>query len=208
MGIQKEVLLAYMDWYKNQVSYVANLRFATKPMESNNSSNDQTSFIVDRSYFDWQLYTIIDDKVNCSDTVRMVYNFNYCHYYSFRPPTNYTQKIRGMTVIFYLNDFVGARFNYINTDIALSQAAGIKLSVHAPGTGSKMSMAAKIGPGMEALVHLSQTKRIRLSAPHGTCINQLNQSSVEWNDGGTVSTTDTCYGLCMQQLFIDQLSMS
>lgn len=41
------------------------------------------------------------------------------------------------TAICYLNDFTDAQYNCFISDIKLSQAAGMKLSIHAPGTGSK-----------------------------------------------------------------------
>ena len=28
--------------------------------------------------------------------------------------------------------------------------------------------------------------------------------SVEWKEGNTINTTDTCYGFCMQQVFMDK----
>ena len=199
----KETAKTFLSWYGSLPGFVANLPLPTSPPDDS-SSNGQMPFIVDCKYFDWQLNPFTDDIINCRETVRIIYDFNYYHCYSFRVPAeDLANKIRGLNVIFYLDDFASARYNYFKTDITMSQSAGIKLSVHAPGTGSKIQMAEKIGPGIETLVHISQTKHSRLPAPYGTCSEQMNLSSVEIKEGDTVYTKDTCYGFCMQQVFMD-----
>ena len=201
-GLSKQVLLTYMTWYESRSGYVGDLPLSLSPIGSSDSVA-QTPFIVDCSYFDWQLNTIAEDQINCRDTAHTVYDaFNY-HCYSFLLPANRTRQNRGLSAIFYLDDFVYPRYNYFDTDVSISQSAEIKVSVHVPGTGSKMSMAEKVGPGMETTIHVSQTKHTRLPAPYGTCFDRLNLSSVEWKEGDTVNTIDNCYGQCMQQVCLD-----
>ena len=123
----------------------------------------------DSNYFDRQPNAIADDVFNCRDTAPVTYNYSSYRFYSFRLPgaANVTNKIRGLAAISYLNDFAGAQYKYFTSDIQLSQAAAMKLSIHAPGTGSKIQVAEKVGPGKEVLVHLSQTKYTRLLEPLG-----------------------------------------
>ena len=136
-------------------------------------------------------------------SIRMVFNNQFYSYYSFRPPANFTKKIRSWTAIFYLNDLRGNRNHYINFYSKLSQMSGIKISVHAPGDGSHIEMAWGIASGTETLVHVSQTAYLRLPEPYGACTNQLNLTSVNVQNGDHLNTVDTCFGLCMQQLFVD-----
>ena len=204
-GISVPTALTYLNWYESQVSYIANLQIMESLTRRSEHDVDvnvaQTSFIVDCNFFDWQLNT--DGRINCRDTLVVVYDASYFHCFSFRLPANKTKKIRGLSAVLYLNDSIAVRNNYITNTVSLSQAAGIKLSVHAPGTGSKMSMAEKIGPGMETQVRVLQTKHSRLPAPYGSCSDKLNVSSIEWREGDSINTIHTCYDLCMQQVFSD-----
>ena len=203
-GMTNEDAETFIHWYGSSYGFLSNLPLPSSP--PNDSSSDfKTPFIVDCNYFDFQLNTFTDDVISCLGTVQIVYDPYYYRCFSFRPSSaDLSDKIRGLTAIFYLDDFASAEYNYFTSDVRLSQTAGIRLSVHAPGTGSKIQMAEKVGPGKETLVHIRQTKYVRLPEPYGTCSNQLNLSSVEVREGDTVYTIDTCFGFCMQKVFIDR----
>ena len=66
-----------------------------------------------------------------------------------------------------------------------------------------MQVGNAIGPGMETLVHVSQTKHTRLPALYGQCTSRSDMTGADLKEDDTLNTIDTCYGLCMQQVFID-----
>ena len=203
-NMSAEEALTLFTWSETQFGYIANLPLPLTPMGSYNYNDSRTSFIVDCNYFDSQLETFEDGEINCRDTIHSVYNWLFYRCFSFRPPANVTPNIRGLTAIFYLDDFTSTNNNYFNTDVKLSQSSGIRLSVHASGTGSDVEVGEGIGPGTENLVHVMQTNHIRLPDPYGTCTDRLHLDSPNIQEGDDVYTIDTCYGLCMQQLMVDQ----
>ena len=204
LGLSAEKAVTLLTWSETQFGYIASLPLPLKPMKNYNYNESNTHFIVDCHYLDWQLIAIPDSEINCRDTVQLVYNWQFYLCYSFRPPANVTRKIRGLTAIFYLDDFLVPNNNYFNSDVKLSQSSGVRLSVHTPGTESFVEKAEVIGPGTETLVQISQTNHTRLPEPYGTCTDRIHLESPNIQEGDDVYTIDTCYGLCMQQLMVDQ----
>ena len=116
---------------------------------------------------------------------------------------NFTRPIRGLTAIFYLNEFTSTNNNYLNTDVKLSQSSGIGLSVHASETQSFVEVGEKIDSETENLVHISQISHMRLPELYGTCTDRLHFNSPNTEEGDDEYTIDSCYNLCMQQMIID-----
>ena len=203
LGINTQLGMTMIRWLQTQAGYIADLPVSTSPMGTDIYNSSQSNFIVDCNYFDWQLNMFEEAVVDCRKTVRVVYEHFSYRCYSFRLAENVSQNIRGFTAIFYLDDFSTIQNTYFTSDITKSQSSGIKLSVHVPGTSSDVKVGEVIGPGTEKTVHISQTNYVRLPKPYGTCINQVNFSSIDWKESSTKYAVNTCSGFCVQQIFVD-----
>ena len=193
-----DYLVNFLNTLESPSGYIANL-----PLPRHyNTSGGGTTFIVDCNYYDWQLNLYGSGSINCRGTVSMVWDPNYFRCYSFRPPDEFRSGIRALTAFFYVNDFSTDINKYFSTNVQLSQATGIKVSVHANSTGAKIEVGERIGPGTETLVHVAQTRHTRMPEPYGSCTGVLLYQSMEVREGDTVYTSDTCFGLCMQELFV------
>ena len=188
--------------YQHPCGFIANYLLPGHPNEYVYNQDSMFPLIVDCSYFDWQINTIPDDVISCQDAIQLVYNLFYYRCRSFLPPTIHSSKIRGLTAIFYLTDFADSRFNYFNSDVTLSESSGLKVAVHAIGTGSNIPTGEGIKPGTENLIHISQTKHTRLPMPYGNCSEQINLRGLDYK-GDTLYTIDSCFEVCMQQIIVD-----
>ena len=191
-------VLDLLKMFSSPFGYIANLPMPT----GSHASHRLPPFVVDCDYFDWQLNRYAE--LECSNTIHEVWDPNYYRCYSFRPPANSSKLIRALTGFFYVGDFFDDQQPFFSTNIGMSQASGIKVSVHAPGTGAKIEVSEKIGPGTETLIHVSQTKNTRLPDPYGTCTEQLNLDGPDVREGANVYTSDICFGLCLQQQYVDR----
>ena len=121
--------------------------FANLPLTDSGGSGD--NFIVDCGYYnwDWQLYTgsTPQSSFDCfADTVKFVWDNNYYHCVSFQMPMKVAKKIRGLTAIFYINDFTSSRVDAFRPTLGVSRATGIQVSVSAPGTVSNMKVRVRL----------------------------------------------------------------
>jgi hypothetical protein len=109
------------------------------------------------------------------------------------------QKVVGLVVMVYLNDFSQSTIDTAWPNLGQSMAIGIRVSVHGEGMEPDMKSGVSIGPGAETTLMLTSTKRVRLPPPF-----QSQCTTQEYADSSKTLkySVDTCIDLCVQ----DQVS--
>ena len=171
--------------FANPSSYVANL------LVSNKTVPGVDSFIVDCIYYDW-----LWNKLSFKCLATLVWDARYYRCLRIEPPAEFAHEVRGLTAIFYIDEYDGEFSTDYTHNILSSHAVGIKVAVHEPGTKADMTLAKRVGPATETSITVSPMRRVRLPAPYGNCTDR------KYIDTKERYTSDKCHGLCQQERMV------
>ncbi|ESO10568.1 hypothetical protein HELRODRAFT_185250 [Helobdella robusta] len=173
--------------------YIINLK-KTRP-----ESNDCPNFIVDCSFFGYNWFQT--DAICTAENFTKRWNANYYTCYTLKTSSllniSSSNNIRGLSLILNLGPPSLIQVPY-KSSLTNSQARGVQVSVHSPGTSPDLKRGFNVAPGTENIVEIVQTERSRLDKPHNRlgCTNERNMlfSPTE------KYTSDLCVEYCIQEL--------
>jgi len=111
------------------------------------------------------------------------------------------QDVIGLTAIIYLDNLwppvdVNQAFH---ANILHSLATGARVAVHAPDTLPFMRRGVTVSPGIETTIEVTDVRRVRLSQPWGSCVNEKFLVTPEQDDDeGVRYTSESCSVICKQ----------
>ncbi|ESN91499.1 hypothetical protein HELRODRAFT_165541 [Helobdella robusta] len=159
-------------------------------------SNDCPNFIVDCSFFATNWFKTKETCSIFNFTKRWNVNYHTC--YTLKSGDlnfSHSNIIRGLDVLLNVGppNFIQIPFKSALTS---SQARGVQVSVHSPGTPPDLKRGFNVAPGTENIVEIVQTERNRLKTPY----NKLGctRKSHFYNSSDKY-THDLCTEYCQQE---------
>ncbi|ESN91441.1 hypothetical protein HELRODRAFT_165474 [Helobdella robusta] len=163
-------------------------------------SDDCPNFIVDCSFFGTNWFETRDSCSIANFTRR--WNPNYYSCYTMETKnlkTSNSNIIRGISLLLNVGPPNVIPLIY-KSSLTSSQARGVQVSVHSPGTPPDLKRGFNVAPGTGNIVEIVQKERTRLKAPHNKsnenflrldCIEESSNSSKKY-------TYDLCREYCQQ----------
>ncbi|ESO08915.1 hypothetical protein HELRODRAFT_168835 [Helobdella robusta] len=171
--------------------YILNLR------KDRPKSNDCPNFIVDCNFFGMDWFGI-ENPCSAANFSRR-WNANYYTCYTMRTSnlTTSNPTIRGLSLL--LNVGPPNRIQVpFKSSLTSSQARGVQVSVHSPGTPPDLKRGFSIAPGTESIVDIVQTERTRQDKPY----NELGCTREKTMPHSPTDkyTSDLCLEYCHQNV--------
>lgn len=171
--------------------------FTSFPPDKDNYKSENNEFIIDNNYFTWE-WDIIDAEA--TTTPFWSADYNLC--YTIKLNSSYSMRVRGLTLILYIDNFPTSLLDTFFPMPTQSRAQGVRVVVHGPGSQPNPKNGLSVGPGTETTVRLGNTVRTRLQSPYGNCTEQKFVEESDERSGAY--NTDACYDICLQEQFIEQ----
>ena len=176
------------------------------PMNVDNKTSSEPNLIKSTAIRGWKVTGSYDDSAT---QIEPIWGAEYSRCYTLRVlDPEIAKTIRAMNIILYINNFVNSvdKDGYYVPYFQQSQATGVRLVVHPPGTKPILRSGISIGPGTETTIKVDSTQRTRLHYPYSEtgCTDQrfLPYSNVHLYD------YENCQSVCLQQQFVDSCQLS
>ena len=169
-------------------------------MNGDDKTSSNKNLIVDHSYFGWKWVETYESV----DKIEPFWNAQYFRCYTLRiPDKEKATKTQAMNIILYVNDFVNSvnKLSLYIPDFQKSQATGVRLVVHPPGTIPILGNGISIGPGTETTIKVDSTQRTRLHYPYSKT-DCTDQTFLPYSNGDLYGY-DNCQDVCLQQQVVD-----
>jgi len=124
-------------------------------------------------------YIKSDDRI-CFNSVRQVWDPDYGICFKMRANNSEHQQIRAVSALVYVN--TSLQYTYAteyDLNIKNSQATGLRVLVHAPGTQPDMTFGTDVGIGLATTMVLDQTNLVQLPTPYTHCTTQQTLGLVD-----------------------------
>ena len=185
--------------------YFANLPITVD--DGGSGTTGSSNLVVDCAYYtwEWNLYTgqTPDSSFDCrAMTVHFIWDNNYFRCASFQLAPSDAANVRGLTSVFYIDDFTTSRVDAFRPSIAVSRAIGLQVSVSPAQTVADMKVGEAASPGTESTIRLTQIRRRRQAPPYGDCVEPYFIATMDPRRE-ELYTTEKCVGLCLQQQVVD-----
>src|SRR6218665_2486968 len=176
--------------------------FANFPIIEEDSIFDD-KLMKSNEVYNWQ-WRLMNSKT-CVPIHKNQWNPNYYACHTLSVPEKCQRDIRGMTMNLYIHNFPELlQLGYNSGDMG-SQASGVLIAFHAPGTSPNLKMAYSVGPGTENNIRLFPTIRTLLPSPYSNCTEQKYiQSETDFTGKKLLYTKDVCIDVCLQQQILNE----
>ncbi|ESO10578.1 hypothetical protein HELRODRAFT_167080 [Helobdella robusta] len=175
MNRSKNELINYLTTYKNTIlsdalmvydefnsisGYILNL---PKKLRAKNS--DCPNFITRCNVYFGNSW--FDNRNSCLENFVAHWNENYhtCHTLQASKLSRASAQAKGIQLLLNVGPTKELQIPYKNS-FSTSQARGVQVSVHSPGTPPNLQRGFSVAPGSENIVTIVQTEKTRLNQPH------------------------------------------
>ncbi|ESO03912.1 hypothetical protein HELRODRAFT_172940 [Helobdella robusta] len=200
------------NWFNNETNLTLKLQFQKSVLEELSSVSGYIinlkkdrpkpdkclNLIVDCNFFGTDWFRTIDLCSVINFTRR--WNANYYTCYTLKTsnlkPTN-SKVLRGLSLILNVGPLNYKQLPY-KSSLTNSQARGVQVSVHSPGTPPDLKRGFNVAPGTENIVDIVQTEKSRLNFPY----NRLGCTSEFMMPNSTTEKykSDICIEYCQQRI--------
>ena len=156
------------------------------------------SILADCRYYAWDA---TESMVQCVNSIKTISNAKFFKCNTMHLNDTFTEKVRSLALIFYINNFPAVADNFMSVDPSRPRARGMRVIIHSPGTRPHSDDGFDVGPGTDTTIKIVPTKRTRLDKPYDPdgCTSQ------PYLDGSTdLYTTNACVQICFQEQILSQ----